>query len=198
MARRLARIGTLALGFGLAGSLASAEDSYRGYEIPAYTVEQQAGAVEIRRYAPHLVAEVTVAGPQSGALGRGFRILAGYIFGGNATGTEVAMTAPVAQTGEGDVWTVAFAMPRAYTAETLPPPDNPAIRFVMTEAERVIVLRFAGIAGQRRLDEAAAQLRDIAARSGIAIEGPPRFYFYDDPFTLPWNRRNEVAFRIAD
>jgi hypothetical protein len=25
------------------------------------------------------------------------------------------------------------------------------------------------------------------------VTGAPEFLFYDSPFTLPWNRRNEVA-----
>ena len=29
------------------------------------------------------------------------------------------------------------------------------------------------------------------------MTGGPRFYYYDDPFTLPFNRRNEVAFTLA-
>jgi len=33
----------------------------------------------------------------------------------------------------------------------------------------------------------------IAGRAGIKGRGEPEFLFYDSPFTLPWNRRNEVA-----
>ena len=39
-------------------------------------------------------------------------------------------------------------------------------------------------------------LRGLAEGAGLAIAEGPFFYFYDDPFTLPWNRRNEVAFRL--
>ncbi|RYI11678.1 MAG: heme-binding protein, partial [Acetobacteraceae bacterium] len=89
---------------------AGAETTHKGYEMPPYSVEWQEDAREIRSYGPHLLAEVTVSGSRSGAIQKGFRVLAGYIFGGNATGEKIAMTVPVAQTPEtrgdtgGETW----------------------------------------------------------------------------------------------
>jgi hypothetical protein len=210
MASALAKIGTLALGFGLTGSLATADGSYRGYEMPPFTVEAQLGAAEIRAYAPHLLAEVTVAGDRDAALGQGFSMLARYIFGANdgggkvamtvpvaqRPGTPIAMTAPVTQRGGDDVWTVSFMMPAGFTRDTLPRPDNDAIRFVETAADRQIVLTFSGRGTGTNLTAHEAELRAIAAAAGLDLGDGPFFYFYDDPFTLPWNRRNEVAFRL--
>lgn len=209
---RLAKLASLAMGFGFVGSLAVAQGSYHGYEAPSYTVERTVGAAELRLYAPHLLAEVTVQGDQRQAVGLGFRVLAGYIFGGNTTAADVAMTvpvaqrpseqiamtAPVAQSGAGQDWVISFMMPARYSRDTLPVPKDDRVRFVETTPERQLVLQFPGRAGTSQLNSQTESLRQIAADAGIMLGAGPYFYFYDDPFTLPWNRRNEVAFVVAD
>ena len=66
-------------------------------EEPKYKVVLKEGPYEIRDYQGTVVAEVTVTGDQYEAGGKGFRLLAGYIFGGNTGRQSIAMTAPVAQ-----------------------------------------------------------------------------------------------------
>ena len=66
-------------------------------EEPAFKSILHEGAFEVRDYASLVVAEVTVSGDQKEAASRGFRLLAGYIFGGNKRRQSIAMTAPVAQ-----------------------------------------------------------------------------------------------------
>jgi hypothetical protein len=189
----------LALGMTLAGAGAGgvmAEDTHKGYEMPPYTVEATDGPREIRSYGPHLLAEVKVSGNRQGAIQAGFRVLAGYIFGGNDTGEKIAMTVPVAQTPEGDTWTVSFMMPARYTKDTLPTPRTDAIRFVEAAPSRQVVERFTGLPGTDDLAARAEALRGWAEAQGLTISAGPHYYFYDAPMTLPWNRRNEVAFTI--
>jgi hypothetical protein len=185
----------LAMGVAMAGA-GSAETTHKGYETPPYTVERADGMREIRAYGPHLLAEVTVSGSRQGAIQSGFRVLAGYIFGGNESGEKIAMTVPVAQTPEGDTWTVSFMMPASYTKDTLPTPRTDAIRFVEAPASRQVVERFSGLPGTANLAERAEALRAWAEGEGLTITAGPHYYFYDAPMTLPWNRRNEVAFTI--
>mgnify|MGYP000306202120 CR=1 FL=1 len=206
MASRITK--ALAATFSLAGTSAQAEDGYKGYDGPQYVVEQQVGAAEIRSYAPHLIAEVTVQGSPDRARGRGFRILAGFIFGGNTSqaaidmtspvtqraSEKIAMTSPVTQSGADDLWTVSFTMPRKYTRDTLPIPDSDAIRIVETTPQRQIVLQFSGIARAVEMDAKAAELRTIATGAGYTLGDGPFYSFYDAPMTLPWKRRNEVAY----
>lgn len=197
----------LALASGLlAASVAAAPDGqlYRGHETPQYRVVARDGDIEIRDYEPYLSAEVTVDGSRSGAANRGFRVLAGYIFGGNAEDQKVAMTSPVTQhpmeaaetASPGMPWTIRFMMPRQYDAESLPRPDNPAVRIVTTPGDRLAVIRFSGRWTDEALKSRAAELQSWAETQDVTLEGPPRYYFYDAPFTLPFNRRNEVAFRV--
>ncbi len=177
---------------------AGAETTHKGYEMPPYTVDWQDGTREIRSYGPHLLAEVKVSGSRSGAIQKGFRVLAGYIFGGNASGEKIAMTVPVAQTPEpgGETWIVSFMMPARYTTDTLPAPRSEAIRFVKAGPSRQLVERFSGIPGTDTLADRAETLRAWAEQQGYEILAGPHYYFYDAPMTLPWKRRNEVAFTI--
>jgi hypothetical protein len=185
----------LALGVAMATG-AGAEGTHKGYEMPPHKVEWAEGSREIRSYGPHLLAEVRVAGSRQGAIQTGFGMLAGYIFGGNATGEKIAMTVPVAQTPAGESWVVSFMMPARYTTETLPAPRNAAIRFVKAGPSRQLVERFSGLPGTAGLAERAEALRTWAEAEGHVILAGPHYYFYDAPMTLPWKRRNEVAFTI--
>lgn len=64
---------------------------------PSWHSVKKDGNIEIRDYDPMIVAEVTVEGERYSAINHGFRILAGYIFGGNVAQTKIVMTAPVIQ-----------------------------------------------------------------------------------------------------
>jgi len=183
-------------------------EMYNGYETPDYAVEEADGAVEIRTYPAHIAAEVTVTGSRDAAINAGFRILAGYIFGGNeasakvamttpvtqAPSEKIAMTTPVTQSGSDQGWTVRFMMPASYTLETLPKPKDARIRFVTTEPVRMVVLRFSGLPRTAALERRSEELRAWAKAKGLTLEGAPQFMFYDPPFRLPWSRRNEVSF----
>ncbi len=196
-ATRTIHLGLIGLMFVTALAVYAEAEMYRGYETPPYEVVRTDGNVELREYQPHLLAEVTVRGTRSSAISTGFRTLANYIFGGNAEEQKVSMTAPVAQTSGADgTWTINFMMPSDYTMQTLPKAENPAIRFTEAPKERQLVITFPGRGTDRNLTKHAEKLRAHAAFEGVQLAGAPRYYFYDDPFTLPWNRRNEVAFLV--
>lgn len=192
-----------------AGLSAPAEaQMYNGNETPAYTVETTEGAVEVRNYPPHIAAEVTVSGSRDAAINAGFRVLAGYIFGGNEAQAKVAMTTPVTQAPSEKIamttpvtqvesdqgWTVQFMMPSEYTLDTLPKPKDSRIRFVTTDPVRMVALRFSGVPTTAALAKRTEELRLWATAKGLTLTGAPQFMFYDPPFRMPWNRRNEVAF----
>lgn len=189
--------------------------TYKGYETPSYQIMRQDGApedqIEIRHYAPMLVAEITVTGDRKEAANNGFRQLAGYIFGDNVgidmtspvtqspapTSTKIAMTSPVVQTGDNNEWVVQFTMPKKYTLETLPKAENKNIRFRMTAPYDSVSIRFNGFWSAGNMAEHQKKLDDWIAANKIAVTGPHWYAFYDSPFTLPWNRRNEIHYRIA-
>lgn len=190
------------------GSGADAEGArHKGYEAPAYTVERAIDGMELRRYGPSLVAEVVVEGSRDTAIRSGFRVLAGYIFGGNETEASIAMTVPVAQSaavapgaamapGGSGAWVVRFMMPAGSTPETLPRPRDGRIRLVAAGSDRQAVRRFSGIATAGNLAAEAEALRALMAAEGLQPVAGPHYYFYDPPMTLPWRRRNEVSFTL--
>ena len=64
-------------------------------EEMSYDVIETRGDVELRQYAPAIVAETKVSGPFEWVGNVAFGRLAGYIFGRNRGQRQMAMTAPV-------------------------------------------------------------------------------------------------------
>jgi hypothetical protein len=174
-------------------------------EEPTFSTTIEDGAFEVREYPALLAAEVTVTGDRDTAAKDGFRQLAGYIFGANTTKESIAMTAPVMQTRaadeaaarstavvQDDVWTIRFAMPRAYSLETLPTPNNPSIRLKNLPPARFAVAKFSGRARAPEIAKRLAELRAFAAVHRLQADGPSSLARYDSPGTLWFMRRNEV------
>ncbi len=206
-ALKLSAIVVATLGTVFAPDLARA-----GAEQPDYKVLHREGAVELRRYGPRLVAETVVRGDEVSARNKGFQAIAGYIFGRNQAGKsipgtapvaqakaeKIAMTAPVAQARAADgSWRVQFFMPAKYTVETLPRPNDPAVKIVQLPSEQYAVLRFSGLAGRSAVATRTRELSAKAAAMGWTVTGSPVVWFYDPPWTLPPMRRNEVALPVA-
>src|SRR3954452_3670715 len=82
---------------GLVIMVASVGPIMSNVEQPKYTVAESHGDIEIRHYAPMIVAETEMAGTREVAIREGFRTIADYIFGNNTVSREIEMTAPVQQ-----------------------------------------------------------------------------------------------------
>ena len=65
------------------------------YEEPAHDVVVKDGNIEIRRYQPYVIAEVTVAGSFDRATNTSFGPLFRYISGSNRSRENIDMTTPV-------------------------------------------------------------------------------------------------------
>jgi hypothetical protein len=187
----------------------------QGTEEPAYTVEQLTSDVEIRRYGPRIAAETTVVAGEIVSRSKGFRRLAGYIFGGNHTDTKIAMTAPVAQQADavrGETssmtaavsesavsngkWVIRFFMPAGKTIKSLPQPDDRTVLLVPVPPETVAVRRFSGSAGPDAVAFQTAQLMRTLREKGLEPVGTPAAWLYDPPWTVPMLRRNEIAVTV--
>jgi DNA gyrase inhibitor GyrI len=166
-------------------------------EMPRYTTIESHGAIEIRDYEPMIVAETRVTGERRDAINQGFRSIAGYIFGGNRARQKIAMTAPVTQQPDGDGWRVRFVMPSAHTLDTLPLPDDPAVRLGALPAGRYAAIRFSGTPTEGLLARHRQQLLDDLAQRGLPAAGEPIMAFYNPPWTLPFLRRNEILVLLA-
>ena len=182
-------------------------------EEPAYTTIADFDAgVEIREYAPMLVAEYAVEGGDfAAASSAAFRPLADFIFGDNTHRERIGMTAPVTQRRDGETigmtapvvqsaregrWVVGFVMPARYTAETLPVPRNPRIRIVEVPARTVAAIRFSGRWSTVRHAENLRLLQSEIAEAGWEPAGEPQAAQYDAPWVPGPLRRNEVLLPV--
>ncbi|AOS98667.1 SOUL heme-binding protein [Microbulbifer aggregans] len=180
-------------------------------EEPEYAIIEKAKPFELRAYKPRIVAEVQVTGSMDEASGRGFKLLANYIFGNNtarAGGSEkiemtapvamqprsekISMTAPVSMEQSGGQWRVSFVMPSQYTMETLPRPNNQAVTLRQIPQRTYAVIRFSGLAGEDKVAEKTAELVRWMDNKGLKASGQPELARYNPPWTLPFLRRNEV------
>jgi hypothetical protein len=163
-------------------------------EEPVYQVKKawETEQIEIRVYVPRVMAVTEMTEDSNG----GFRVLAGYIFGGNAEEQEIAMTAPVQQSMEGDR-EMAFMMPAEYALEDLPEPEDQRVSFREAPAYTAAVIQFSGWASAEKADENWQQLRRFLIAEGIDITGEPTLNQYNPPWTLPFMRRNEIMVPVA-
>jgi hypothetical protein len=159
---------------------------------PAYTVILHEGNFEVRDYAAEVVAQVTASGDQDAAGNAGFRLLAGYIFGGNASRQHIAMTAPVIQTQRQSDWTVRFIMPPQSALKTLPVPNDSRVTLVALPPTRFAVVRFSGLAFEHDVSARTDELRQFIAAHHLQPAGPPWLARYNPPWTPWFMRRNEV------
>jgi SOUL heme-binding protein len=197
----------LAFAVALSGGVAVA------VEEPKFHVSVHEGAFEVRDYPALVAAEVEVGGTREEASNAGFRLLAGYIFGGNtrresiamtapvvqapAASQKIPMTAPVIQTGNAGAWTVRFIMPEGSTLQSLPTPNNPQVKLITLPPQRFAVVRFSGLAGQADVVQRTETLRAFIGRRGLTAAGPPSLARYNPPWTLWFMRRNEVMIPLA-
>jgi hypothetical protein len=182
-----------------------------GVEEPSFSLSAKIDDLEIRDYAPTVIAEVDATGDAVGARFSGFSPLADYIFAKERSGPEIAMTAPVTQSARETIamtapvtqqgapsgWTIAFTMPSSYALDALPTPANSKVRLSNVPARRLAVIRFSGVASEAIMRQQAERLLTAVASAGLTATGAPIYAFYDPPWTLPFFRRNEVMVEIA-
>jgi len=182
-------------------------------EQAKYSVIKKADGYEIRNYPAHIVAQTVVEGTSvnGDAFNKGFRIIAGYIFGGNVKKQSIAMTAPVVAqqssekiamtipvtaTAQGTSQVVSFVMPSGYTLATLPTPNDSRIKLVEVPEQKMAVLTFSWYRTDARFEKMRKQLFADLARDNSTIIGMPIFAGYNPPWTPPWMNRNEIMVQV--
>ena len=121
-------------------------------------------SIEIRDYESRILA---VTDMSEGSIS-GFRVLAGYIFGGNEREQEIAMTAPVRSTmpnkNEAEM---AFVVPSEFDLEDLPTPNDARVGFREEPAYRAAVIRFSGWMSDKKAERHWQKLRQFLVEQGI-------------------------------
>ena len=192
---------------------------YKGTETLKYTVVTTlADDIEIRSYAA-AVKVVAQANGENNAFGQLFR----YISGANSVNTSIAMTAPVETASVKVAMTtpveitmakpdgsdlsdhaenkqtpmqMSFFLPSMYDYQTAPKPTSPDLSLVAVPARMVAVIRFSGLRSESKLAQKTQRLKEALAQTPYKIISEPVMMGYDAPWTLWFNRRNEVMFEV--
>ena len=169
---------------------------------------------EIREYKPRILAQVILKEDFDDASSKGFRMLADYIFGNNLSvdgSSKIDMTAPVIAQNNSEViemtapllteegnkgWTISFVMPKEYSINTLPKPNNKDIRITSLPSEKYAVIVFSGLVRESSYSKQFKLLNDFIINKKLVALGQVQIARYNPPWTLPFFRRNELMIRV--
>lgn len=179
-------------------------------EQQIYSLVERRAGYEIRRYAPHWVAQVQLQSGFEQAATSAFGRLVGYIGGRNAAGESIAMTAPVIQAPASDPapaigapdaggrdHVVSFVLPASMTHTTPPPPHDPDIVLRRVPEELAAAVGFGGRWTWKSFHHHAQELLAALNRDGVTTTGAPQFARFDPPWTPWFMRHNEVVVPIT-
>ena len=194
--------------YGVIISMSVSEASYQVLE----TLEN---GVEIRAY-PEEIWATTVAEDQNDAFSPLFR----YISGDNERGEKIEMTAPVvtpapqptktnSTMGEKIEMTapvvtmntekgqfMAFIMPERFGIQSIPKPSSSRVKIQLIEPRKLATIRFSGYMTEENYEKNLELLSKTLEVRGISTEGEPLLMQYNDPWTPPFSRRNEIAVQV--
>jgi effector-binding domain-containing protein len=91
---------------------------------------------------------------------------------------------------------VAFGMPRSYTLDTLPTPNDSRVKLVTIPEKKMAVMTFSWYRTDARVMSKKQELLDVLKKEGVTMVGSPQYAGYNAPWTPPWMTRNEVMVEI--
>ena len=163
-------------------------------EEQKFTVLNTIDDIEIREYAPVIYAIAT-----SDNNNNLFKILAGYIFGGNESNQKIAMTAPVHMQEGSDsnekLYTMKFVMPSEYTIDELSQPNDSRVKMEKVNKKKFAAIGYSGYNNDSKFNSHLNKLKKILDKNDISYSGKPIYLGYDAPYKF-WGRRNEVLFEL--
>lgn len=171
--------------------------SYKNQDIetPTYKVIKSYDSFEIRQYDSMILAQTVIqesSYKKSGSMG--FRMIAGYIFGGNKQKQQIAMTAPVIMEF-GDNTKMSFVMPSQYKIEDLPQPNSTEVKLIKEAPKKFAALRFSGFASDEKINRKKELLIEALKKEHIKVVGEFSYLGYNAPWEL-FGRRNEIAVEV--
>lgn len=182
-------------------------------EEAEYTVVLKEQNFELRRYAPHILAETVVDGDFDSAGSKAFSRLFKYISGNNkfrakikmtspvgqeAASEKIDMTSPVGQQRENGQWAVSFMMPASYSLETIPEPKDPNVSLRQVPARHIAAVRYSGSWSEKSYQSNKEKLEVWIKKKSLRVLGEPIWARYNPPF-MPWFlRRNEILVPVAN
>ena len=160
-------------------------------EIQRYETLYKKGNFEIRFYPEAILASVSMKGNYDNSRNSGFRVLAGYIFGGNRENQSIAMTAPVRTSTGGQSGTMSFVMPSEMEYDKLPEPLDKNIVLHRSEPVYAAVVRYSGYTSSSEIESHKKELAARLEKLGLTHKGNFEYLGYNAPYDM-FDRRNEV------
>ena len=170
-------------------------NSQRNIETYAFKIIDSYETIEIRQYEASLFTSVQMpSNNYRKTSSKGFSVLAGYIFGGNDKEEKIAMTSPVTMSLK-DSTTMLFLVPKKYTRDNLPVPNDSSIEFKDVPEKKVAAISFGGWANDSKIASFKGKL--ITALNTEGIKYTDNFYFlgYNAPMEV-FNRKNEIIVEL--
>lgn len=181
----------------------------RREENPSYVVLVKEGAYEIREYDGYICAQVVVKGSDKSSVRTAFMKLARYIFGANKKKKVLPMTAPVLkaslsetipmtapvlmQNAPEDTLRMSFIMPKKYSLDELPTPNDESITFKIVEKHRAAVLTYSGRSNPNKEKKRGLELEAWLNQKKTFVAADDAFFAgYDPPWTISFRRKNEI------
>jgi len=189
-----------------------------GLETPKFAVIGKRKEYEIRSYDPFTICSVPMGKPRpnesrtdqpisntqlSGA--SSFGALAGYLFGKNSKSTSMKMTTPVLVVGEGEDKEMSFVLPSTYWDEqgldNAPKPlEDSLVSLKRDTGGNRAVVSFGGFAPKDTVRTKSAELLkglEYDKEWTVVEDASVTLAQYNDPFTPPWKRINEVSVPVT-
>lgn len=165
-------------------------------EEQSYSVLKTFEDVQIREYDPVIYATVSTDNERSL-----FRILAGYIFGGNESNQKIAMTAPVhmqeSLSEKEKKYTMRFVMPSKYTMNDLSKPNDSRIVMEKVDKKKYAAITYSGYNNSTKFSFNSTKLRRVLDENNISYKDNPIYLGYDAPYKV-WGRKNDILFELSE
>ena len=170
-------------------------NSQRNIETYAFKIIDSYETIEIRQYEASLFTSVQMpSNNYRKTSSKGFSVLAGYIFGGNDKEEKIAMTSPVTMSLK-DSTTMMFLVPKKYTRDNLPVPNDSSIEFKDVPEKKVAAISFGGWANDSKIASFKKKLIDVLESKGIQYTDNFYFLGYNAPMEV-FNRKNEIIVEL--
>lgn len=164
-------------------------------ETQRYETIYKDGNFEIRYYPVAIMASVNMNGSYDDSRNSGFRVLAGYIFGGNKENEKIAMTSPVRMGTDESENSMSFVLPAAMEFDNLPTPVSDKIILHQSEPVYAAVVRYGGYTNEREIEKNKVELVKVLNELNLEYNNDFEFLGYNAPWDMI-NRRNEVLVEL--
>ena len=163
---------------------------------PSFDLIKKEDNIEVRLYPEYIVARTSNSGGDEELNNSMFRVLADYIFGGNAKNQEIPMTAPVITKEEDDSYDMIFFMLDVEDETQLPIPDSDKVEIERMNLGKVVTIQFGWWATKSNVSRHRKKIEAYMRRNNLEPISDLMVAQYNSPWMLPPFRKNELLYRI--